>query len=86
MRCSCSTEPVRVFQPEVYCLLCLFLTQQSPRREVVRSSAGADPYTPEAMILDVYPLVKSLFCLTQRSPNGFFDFEASIPLKLNVTF
>ena len=41
---------------------------------------------PEGMILDVYPLVKSFFCLTKRPPNEFFDFEAYIPLKLNVTF
>ena len=42
----------------------------TPRRKVVRSSTGADPYTPlfggrsrsilEGMILDVLPLVKSL--------------------------
>ena len=41
---------------------------------------------PQGMILDVQPLVKSLFCLTKRFPNGFFDFEASIPLKLETTF
>ena len=34
---------------------------------------------PQGMILDVQPLVKSLFCPIERSPNGFFDFEASIP-------
>ena len=34
---------------------------------------------PQAMILDVQPLVKSLFCPIRPSPNGFFDSEASIP-------
>ena len=38
------------------------------------------------MILDDQPLVKSLFCLTKQSPNEFFDFEASIPLKLDIIF
>ena len=38
---------------------------------------------PQRMLLDVQPLVKSLFCATKQSPNGFFDFEASIPLKLD---
>ena len=38
------------------------------------------------MLLDVLLLVKSLFCPTKRSPNGFFDFEASIPLKLDTFF
>ena len=40
---------------------------------------------PQGMILDVQPLVKSLFCLTKQTPNGFFDFEA-IPLKLDTIF
>ena len=47
---------------------------------------GCSCSIPEGMTLDVSPLAKSLFCLTKRSPNGFFDFEASIPLKLDVTF
>ena len=34
---------------------------------------------PQGMILDVQPLVKSLFCPIRPSPNGFFDSEASIP-------
>ena len=34
---------------------------------------------PQGMILDVQPLVKSLFCPIRASPNGFFDFEASTP-------
>ena len=34
---------------------------------------------PKGMILDVQPLVKSLFCPIRASPNGFFDFEASTP-------
>ena len=34
---------------------------------------------PQGMIFDVQPLVKSLFCPIRPSPNGFFDFEASIP-------
>ena len=33
---------------------------------------------PQGMILDVQPLVKSLFCPIRPSPNGFFDSEASI--------
>ena len=33
---------------------------------------------PQGMILDVKPLVKSLFCPTKQSPNGFFYFEASM--------
>ena len=63
---------------------------ESPRREVVRSSAGAGvvypPFwgghlrsIPQGMILDVQPLVKSLFCPIRPSPNGFFDSEAPIP-------
>ena len=34
---------------------------------------------PQGMILDVQPLVKSLFCRIRQFPNGFFDSEASIP-------
>ena len=34
---------------------------------------------PQGMILDVQPLVKSLFCPIRPSPNGFLDSEASIP-------
>ena len=34
---------------------------------------------PQGMLFDVQPLVKSLFCPMKRSPNGFFDSEASIP-------
>ena len=34
---------------------------------------------PQGMILDVQPLVKSLFCPIRPSPNGFFDFQASTP-------
>ena len=48
--------------------------RKSPRREVVRSSVGADAICvayPEGMILDVQPLVKLLFCPTKPSPNGF---------------
>ena len=41
---------------------------------------------PQGMILDVQPLVKSFFCPIRRFPNGFFDSEASIPLKLDNTF
>ena len=41
---------------------------------------------PQGMILDVQPLVKSLFCPIRASPNGFFDFEASTPLNLDITF
>ena len=41
---------------------------------------------PQGMILDVQPLVKSLFCPTKSYPHGFFDFEASIPLKLHTQF
>ena len=63
---------------------------KSPRREVVRSSAGAGvvypPFfrghsrsIPQGMILAVQPLVKSLFCPIRPFPNGFFDSEASIP-------
>ena len=62
----------------------------SPRREVVRSSAGAGVAypsffwgylrsIPQGMIFDVQPFVKSLFCPIRQSPNVFFDFEASIP-------
>ena len=41
---------------------------------------------PQGMILDVQPLVKSLFWPTKQSPNGFFGVEASIPLKLDSIF
>ena len=46
------------------------------------------PYTPppQGMILDVQRLVKSLFCPPTQSANGFFDFEVSIPLKLDTFF
>ena len=40
---------------------------------------GHSRYIPQGMILDVQPLVKSLFCPIRQSPNGFFDSEASIP-------
>ena len=33
----------------------------------------------QGMILDVQPLVKSLFCPIKPSPNGFLDSEASVP-------
>ena len=74
--------------------------EKSPRRAVVRSSAGRpgrhtppppllgghSRSIPQGMIFDVQPLVKSLFCPTKQSPNGFFDSEASIPLKLAIIF
>ena len=34
---------------------------------------------PQGMVLGVRPLVKSLFCPIKRSPNRFFDSEASMP-------
>ena len=34
---------------------------------------------PQGMILNVQPLVKSLFCPIRPSPNEFFDSEASTP-------
>ena len=40
---------------------------------------GRSRSIPQGMIFDVQPLVKSLFCPIKRSPNGFFDSEASIP-------
>ena len=57
---------------------------KSPRREVVRSSAGASVVPPpllgghsrsipQGMIFDVQPLVKSRPCPIRQSPNGFFD-------------
>ena len=71
---------------------------KSPRREKLLDQAQAwASYTalfggahsrsiPQGMILDVQPLVKSFFCPIRRSPNGFFDSEASIPLKMDITF
>ena len=38
---------------------------------------------PQGMILDVQPLVKSLFCPIRPSPNGFFDCE---PLSPNTGY
>ena len=62
---------------------------KSPRREVVRSSAGAGVVSPlfgghlrsipQRVVSDVQPLVKSFFCPIRRSSDGFFDSEASIP-------
>ena len=40
---------------------------------------GHSHSVPQGMILDVQPLVKSLFCTIRQSPNGFFGFEALIP-------
>ena len=39
---------------------------------------GRSRSIPQGMILDVQPLVKSLFCRMQQPPYGFFDFGASI--------
>ena len=54
--------------------------RKSPRREVVRSSAGVGVVyplflghsrsIPQGMIFDVQPLVKSLFCPIRPTPNG----------------
>ena len=40
---------------------------------------GDSSSIPQGMILDVQPLVKSLFCPIRPPPNVFFDSEASIP-------
>ena len=61
---------------------------KSPRRELLDQAQVRASYTPPPffgvvrvaypnMILDVQPLVKSFFCPIKRSPNGFFDSEAS---------
>ena len=55
-----------------------------PNRAQARASYtplfwGHSRSIPQGMILDVQPLVKSLFCPIRPSPNGFFDSEASIP-------
>ena len=47
---------------------------------------GHSRSTPQGMIFDVQPLVKSLFCPIRPSPIGFLDSEASYPLKLDITF
>ena len=77
-------------------IMVLRIQPKSPRREVVRSSAGAGVVyplfwghsrsIPQGMIFDVQPLVKSLFCPIRQSPNGFFDSEASIPLNWILFF
>ena len=68
--------------------ICLILWNHLEERLLDQAQAWAS-YTPlfwghsrsipQGMILDVQPLVKSLFCPIRASPNGFFDFEASTP-------
>ena len=55
------------------------LDQAQARASYTPLFGGHSRSIPQGMILDVQPLVKSLFCPIRQSPNGFFDFEASIP-------
>ena len=55
------------------------LDQAQARASYTPPFWGHSRSIPQGMILDVHPLVKSLFCPIRPSPNGFFDFEASTP-------
>ena len=55
------------------------LDQAQARASYTPPFGGHSRSIPQGMILDVQPLVKSLFCPIRPSPNGFFDSEASIP-------
>ena len=55
------------------------LDQAQARASYTPFLGGHAPSIPQGMIFDVQSLVKSLFCPIRRSPNGFFDSEASIP-------
>ena len=55
------------------------LDQAQARASYTTLFWGHSRSIPQGMILDVQPLVKSLFCPLRPSPNGFFDSEASIP-------
>ena len=55
------------------------LDQAQARASYSPLFGGHSRSIPQGMILDVQPLVKSLFCPIRQSPNGFFDSEASIP-------
>ena len=55
------------------------LDQAQARASYTPLFGGHSRSIPQGMILDVQPLVKSLFCPIRASPNGFFDFEASTP-------
>ena len=55
------------------------LDQAQARASYTPLFGGHSHSIPRGMIFDVQPLVKSLFCPIRPSPNGFFDFEASIP-------
>ena len=51
-----------------------------------QAQARASRLITQGMTFDVQPLVKSLFCPTKQSPNGFFVLEASKPLKMDTIF
>ena len=55
------------------------LDQAQARASYTPPFGGHSRSIPQGMILDVQPLVKSLFCPIRPSPNGFFDSEASTP-------
>ena len=55
------------------------LDQAQVRASYTPPFGGHSRSIHHGMILDVQPLVKSLFCPIRPSPNGFFDSEASIP-------
>ena len=52
------------------------LDQAQVRTPYTPFFGGHSRSIPQGMILDVQPLVKSLFCPIKQSPNGFFYFEA----------
>ena len=62
------------------------LDQAHARTPYTPLLGGHSRSIPQGMILDVQLLVKSLFRTTKQSPNGFFDSEASIPLKVGTIF
>ena len=63
------------------------LLDQAPARASYTLLFGGHSHsTPQGMIFDVQPLVKSLFCPIRPSPIGFLDSEASYPVKLDITF
>ena len=79
-----SPDPMNIFFPAHFLQVFNHLEERLLDQAQARAS-----YTPlfwahsrsisQGMILDVQPLVKSLFCPIRPSPNGFFDSEASIP-------
>ena len=74
-----TTRAKRIYEKPIYHLDERLLDQAQARASYTPLFWGHSRSIPQGMIFDVQPLVKSLFCPIRPSPNGFFDFEASIP-------